>query len=531
MAGSSRIAKPSLWQRVTARIAPRWSAERAIAASARGRAMREAQAHYDAAKKSRRNQQWRVSGEDANAAARGTLAPLRSIARDMVRNNPHAARAVHAIAANVVGSGILPQVKGVTKTRAKAIEKLLRRHLMTPSIDADGMHNLPGLQALAMRTIVTSGEVLVRRRWRRASDGLPLPFQLQVLEPDFLDHRVEGPQRNGNIAIGGIEFDKLGRRVAYWLFSEHPGATSLYSFPTSKPVPASEIAHVYLAERPGQVRGVTWFAPVITKMRDFADFTDAQLVRQKIAACFAAFVTGDPEAETEVTDAAATSEAQRYPVEAFEPGMIQYLNPGDEVTFASPPQVGDFETYSYATLHEIAAGLNIPYTVLTGNLRGVNFSSGRMGWLEFQRAIEQWQTLMIDPMLLYRVAQWTIEALALSKGGVSPDMSIDWIAPAREMIDPESEINAAILSVRAGFSSRAYQQRRMGFDPDDLEDEIAADNDRADAAGFIFDTDPRKTASKGTLQKSASKSSEAPAPAAAWNLRMRPIDERPTHVQ
>ncbi|WP_163070242.1 phage portal protein, partial [Acinetobacter nosocomialis] len=70
---------------------------------------------------------------------------------------------------------------------------------------------------------VEAGECLVRRRKRFSSDGLPVPMQLQVLEADFLDEARSG--KNGkNEIIQGVEFDPVGRRVAYWLFDEHPGS-------------------------------------------------------------------------------------------------------------------------------------------------------------------------------------------------------------------------------------------------------------------------------------------------------------------
>lgn len=501
MAGKDRMAPPSFFVRLAERVRPGASLRKKLAkAEADGRVnvrfAQEVSSYYDAAKRAKRSQTWRLGGEDANAAGRANLAPMRSITRDLVRNNPHARRGVDAIVANVVGAGILPQVKGLARKKQKDVEKLLRRHMQTPAIDADGLNTLAGLQALVMRTVVVSGEVIVRRRWRRSTDGLPLPFQLQVIEPDFLDTMKDGPQSNGNVAVQGVEFDKLGRRVAYWLFSEHPGTLSSYKMPESKRVPAEDVAHIFLADRPGQARGVTWFAPVILKMRDFADYGDAQLVRQKIAACFAAFVTGDPDAEQEI---AGEDSATGKPIESFEPGMIEYLAPGQSVEFSNPPSVSDYESFQVATLHEIAAGLNIPYTVMTGDLSQVNFSSGRMGWLEFGRMIDQWRSLMLEPLLLWRVSRWLSDALLVGKGIKDPDLEIDWVAPRREMIDPEKEIRASQQAVRSGFSSRSYEQRRFGFDPEDLEEEIAADNERADQLELVFDSDPRKTAAQGSM--------------------------------
>ena len=64
---------------------------------------------------------------------------------------------------------------------------------------------------------------------------------------------------------------------------------------------------------------------LILKLRDLDEYDDAELVRKKIEACFAAFVTG---AEDEETLGAAAIAADGHRVEAFEPGMIEYLAPG-----------------------------------------------------------------------------------------------------------------------------------------------------------------------------------------------------------
>ena len=148
-----------------------------------------------------------------------------------------------------------------------------------------------------VRTMAESGEVLIRFRDRRIEDGLPVPLQLQVLEPDHLDSMKSGELPDGGFIVQGIEFDALGRRRAYWLFSTHPGDSRGRSL-VSKPVPAAQVLHLYERLRPGQVRGVPWFAPVILKLRDLDDYDDAELMRKKIEACFAAFVTGAQDEDT-----------------------------------------------------------------------------------------------------------------------------------------------------------------------------------------------------------------------------------------
>ena len=91
-----------------------------------------------------------------------------------------------------------------------------------------------------------------------------MPLQLQLLEPDHLDASKTGEAPGGGFVIQGVEFDALGRRRAYWLYPVHPGEVAMVRKASlvSQPVPASSVLHLFDRLRPGQVRGVPWFAIV-----------------------------------------------------------------------------------------------------------------------------------------------------------------------------------------------------------------------------------------------------------------------------
>src|SRR3954454_3101291 len=66
---------------------------------------------------------------------------------------------------------------------------------------------------------------------------------------------------------------------------------------TSVRVDVSDVVHVFRPDYPGQQRGVSWFAPVVLRLHNYDASTDAQLVRQKVAALLCGFVTnpnGEP---------------------------------------------------------------------------------------------------------------------------------------------------------------------------------------------------------------------------------------------
>ncbi|MBX9740507.1 MAG: phage portal protein [Beijerinckiaceae bacterium] len=461
-----------------------------LEARARMAAVERVRMVYDGATTGRRSHGWRVAASDANSEIRLAAMRLRNVSRDMARNNPFASRAIQVIDQNVVGAGIVPSVKSRSKARAERIRDLIRAHLETTDCDVTGRHDLYGLQALVMRTIVESGEALVRRRYS-ADRKLALPFQMHVLEPDYLNALVDGALPDGGFAVQGIEFDARGKRIAYHLYDEHPGSARMSFAAHSTRVPAQDIAHVFRVDRPGQERGVTWFAPVILRMRDLADFIDAQLMRQKVAACFAGFVTSerDPGAALFAPDA---DEGTGRPIETVAPGMFEYLRPGEKIEFGAPPQVGDFDPYTRATQREIAVGLGVTYEALSGDLSQVNYSSGRMGWIEFQRSIDAWRWRMFIPQFCARVADWTLEAAGvMAPGGATEAATISWTPPRREMINPKEEVPTARDTIRAGLNSWSDEVRTLGRDPEEVAAEIKADQDLFDRLGVKLDSDGR----------------------------------------
>lgn len=467
---------------------------------------------YEGASKTRRTQNWRTSGNSANAETETSIAILRNRARDLVRNNGYAARAVDAIQTNTIGPGIKLNINSEDQTLLQTTQSLWRAWAgNAAAIDFDGALTFAGIQRLGMRALPESGEFLIRRRRLLPEQGL-LPIQLQVLESDFLaTDQVFSNAETGNDVIQGIEVDQEGRRVAYHLFEDHPGSTSVGVFRTLRNtlrtvrIPAEDIIHVYRQDRPGQLRGVSWFAPIMIDLRDLDEFEDAQLVRQKIAACFAAFIhdTEPPVADTSGPD-------DPFPLEKLEPGIVEQLPPGKNITFGTPPLPGQdsYKTFVGEQLHRIASGLGISYEALTGQLSDVNFSSARMGWLEFQRNVDTWRSTLLIPNFLDKVFSWFQEAVFLSGLPRVLEVQHNWLPPRREMIDPTKEIPSRIKSVRAGFESLSDIIRQNGKEPEAHFEEIRRERELAASLGLVFDSDPSQTSGNGATQATATEDTE-----------------------
>lgn len=467
--------------------------------------------HYEAASAGRRTAGWRRSAGDANAVMGASLASLRENARDLVRNNPHATRAIGTIVNQVVSWGIVAKA---TPKNTRATEAW-QAWADTTACDADGRHDFAGLQKLALRSIVESGEVLIRRRWRLPQDGLPLPFQLQLLEPDYLDTARTGIRLlNGGRIVYGVEFDAIGTRVAYWLFPEHPGA-SLSMFTAgnlggdSRRVSAENILHVFHQERIGQVRAASWYAPVILKMKDYDEYDDATLMKQKIAACLAV-ITSDVDGSASALGT--PDETQSPGIDSLEPGMILNVAPGRTVEVVQPPTVREYGDYSQVSLRTIAAGLGVTYEDLTGDFQNLPFSAARMSRLAHQSRVEDWRWRTMIPQLCAPVWTWAMEAAAIMGivRGEAPGAS--WTAPPAPFIDPSAEGLAFQRNIRGGLQTWSESVRERGYDPDDVLAEMAADNKKFDTLGIILDSDARMTTQAGLPRDTATPAAPSQAP-------------------
>lgn len=457
--------------------------------------------HYEAAASGRRTEGWARRLGDANTVNRPALATLRAHAHDLVRNNPWARKGPRVIANAVVGWGIVPSATDTAgKMNAKRANKIWKEWANTTACDFDGRRDFYGLQKLIMRNLPVAGEVLVRRRYRPLSEGLPLPIQLQVLEADHLDTAKEGPVTGGGYVVQGKEYSAAGKLQAYWLFSSHPGASAWgITKLQSERVPATDVLHIMFEDRPGQVRGVSWFAPVIVKLKDHDELEDATLLRQKIAACLAAVVT-DVNGDATALGAAAT-DSNGKAVDMLEPGMILNAPAGREITFSNPPNVSD-TGYSARVLRGIAAGLGTTYEDMTGDYSGYNFSTARMSRISFYGNVNEWRWDMLVPQFCDGAWRWAMDA-AVMMGLLSAAPRATHTAPPMPMLEPDKEGLAYQRLVRAGILTPDEMVREQGKDPETHWQEYADNLKRLDALGIILDSDARKTTQSGLAREAA----------------------------
>jgi len=472
-------------------VAPRLQLKRVRARLATELVLR----NYEGASNGRRTQGWRKPSTDASASTAPFVGRLREVARDLVRNNPYAASALATIVDHTVGDGLVAKPMP-TNDQALAAWNAWAN---STACDADGRCDFAGLEKLVIRTVAESGEVLVRRRFRLPSDNLPLPFQLQVLEPDYLDttrHGITLP--NGGRIVYGVEYDAIGARAAYWLFREHPGNT-VWPVSQSQRVPADSVLHIFKPERPGATRGASWFAPVLLRFKDLDEYEDATLMKQKIAACLAVITTDVDGASAPL----GTADDTKTPaIDSLEPGAILNVPPGRSVEVVQPPSVRDYADYTKVSFRGIAAGLGIGYEDLTGDYTNLPFSAARMSRLRHWARVDDWRWRMLVPQFCDPVWGWAMEAAQIMNL-VTAAPGARWTAPPLPMLEPDKEGLAYARNIRVGVQTLSDAIRERGYDPDEFLAEMVADYKKLDALKLILDSDPRQMTQAGQLQGKA----------------------------
>lgn len=462
---------------------------------------------YDGAMGGRRTQNWAANNASANASIKGPLPLLRARSRDLMRNTWWGARIQSVYGSHAVGAGVTPVFKTGNKTLDRRAAAAWRE--WGAACDAEGQLDINGLINLATKCVIESGEVLARMRVSNRRD-LRVPLELQLLEPDHLDPSRDrfGPDK---FVFDGIEYDKSGKRAAYWIWPVHPGERGIVVRFPSVSVPAADMLHMYRKDRIGQGRGVPWLAPVLLKGRDAADLEEAIVVKGRIEACLAAFIKSNNPGTTLAAKAAIERGADGggpRRIEELSPGMIAYLEQGEELQTVSPSSSLQFESVLMMNWLALAAGAGITYDQLTGDLRRANYSSLRAGKIEFRRGVEQFQFLTLVAMLLNPlVRRWGDLAQDF---GVLPRRAggypVEWIMPAVEPIDPLKDMEADIMAVRSGRMTWHNFVAAWGVDPDEQMDNIAAWFKDLDARKIVLDTDPRVAlaSTKGGAREEAS---------------------------
>ena len=406
----------------------------------------------------------RETSDDANSEIYDAKQPLRDRASYAVRNFTIAESIVRGLSTNIIGGGIRPQVtgEGLSVEEKQAAEQKILKYLNNYNFSADGRANFFDMQISLMRSVVERGEALVLLR---RSKNSTIPFAFQPLEGDHLDDGQDGEEK-GKRFIQGIEYDQSGKRSAYWLYKTHPGS-SFATMDTAR-VPANQVLHIFRRDRLGQERGVSWLAPALNLIAAFSEFFKISMKQQELSAMLSVVVS--PDVGIDVNEFARILANQPQ----FKGGQLTTVAPGSNIHFVNPPPQGGAKEFRDSILNSIASGVGMTTQALFSDYSSVNFSSGRLAELQFSKSIKYWQQSIMVAQFCAPIGDLILNHLKQTRQ-INQAAEIDWVLPSREHIQPREEANAAATRIAAGITSRKFEQRKVGIDPETIQSEIDDD--------------------------------------------------------
>lgn len=463
---------------------------------------------YEGVSNAPRMSNFAASNTGINTSISSSLTTLRGRSRQAIRNNPLAKSAQTTKTSNMVGTGIRPRFNFEGNPELKKATQELWDDSV-PELDWDGNTDFYGQQTMISNAVFSDGECLAMFRPRNRFADLAVPLQVQLLEADHLDVTYSTTLPNGNKVRMGIEHNKIGKRVAYWLYRDHPGEMYMDNNGTRIRVRASEIMHIFDPTRPGQQRGIPSSSTILVKLHEIDQCIDAELVRRKTTALFGGFIKNIDQDDNPMNWLGDAVDGTTDVV-GLEPGTFPVLKYGQDVVFSDPKDVsGSYMAWMRQQLMDLARGWGITYDQLTGDLSQVNYSSIRAGLLEFRRAIQQEQNKTIVFQFCRPLIQRWFASAVLSEKLSVPDYLqkkrsyhrvISWQPQPWPWIDPYKDIMGEILEMRAGAKSYDAMLTERGMDVDSFFNQLASEYTKIDKNGFVFDSDPRKTTKTGLYQ-------------------------------
>lgn len=457
---------------------------------------------YAGAIVSRLTSDWMSTQASADAEIRTSIKKLRDRSREMVRNNPYAKQAKRTTQVNVVGSGIklqsqVQQVRG--RKPSEAINRLIEEkwHLWTRAqyCDVAGRHSFHMMEWLATGALPESGEALFRII-RRPFGGSRVPLALEMIESDVLDEEYQGATLTKlNEWRMGVEINEWGRPVRYAFLTRHPGDYWFQNAPQKGDkhvfLPAADVIHLFLPERPQQNRGVPWFHSVMADAHQLQGYEEAAVIRARAGASVMGFVTS-PEGELEGDDV----EADRR-ISEFEPGMWKYLEPGQNVSvpnISSPDQ--QYEMFVKNKVRRFASGFGCSYETLSRDFSETNYSSSRLSLLEDREHWKVIQSYLIENFHNRVFREWLDLAVL---AGELPFDDYDarperydtprWMARGWDWVDPLKEAKAYRQMEQAGYMTKAQIVAKLGGDFFDNLTEFSREQQAAEELNVELDRD------------------------------------------
>ena len=266
---------------------------------------------------------------------------------------------------------------------------------------------------------------------------------------------------------------------------------------------ARDVNHVYRVDRPGQARGISWYAPVIATANDLEDVKYYTLVARKVQNSVAALVTQNEDGMGwELGEDYDISETLAH--SSIEPAMIHVIPHNAKVDTLSPQQNQDLPELTKLYLRAVGIGMGLAYEFVSGDWSDMNFAGGRLSQLNVAQNmrstwgfhVRRFESIIHEDFIDAGFAAGSFGLTAPARGDIYASRYTR--PPMTWGVNPMQEVSAAAKRLELGLSSLKEEIENQGGDFEQTMKDIQEGQAYADSLDLIIQSALSKGADTAT---------------------------------
>jgi lambda family phage portal protein len=457
-------------------------------------------------------------------------AVVASVTTDLLTSNTAVATLVENFAVYAIGDGLTLSARpnhealNISPEAARALSHEIETKwgLWSRSpveCDASQRHNVHQLATASFKSWLLTGESAVLLDWRKGNGALT-HTKVKLIDPRQIDQSITRVTDDGCI-LQGIQFDKVGRLVGYWIRPFVLGNFSMAPQPQFVAARTSwgraRALHIFDLLVPGQVRGLSPLIAALSPAHSKAthrEFTLAAAFIQSMTAttiesdmptqqALAQFQVNDPlqgygNAPSLADWAKGKGEFYGEAKVQLQPGVISHLAAGDKLKLhRSETPNATYDAFDKSLSREAAKAAGSSAEDLSGDYSQTSFSASRLAQELPSRINDRRRMAIVRPFYQTVFASWLEEqmetgAIKIPEGAPEFWEAKDaycnaiWRGKGKPTSDPLKTAQADVLELESGLTTLEAKLGERGLDFEEVIAQRKSEREALEAAGLPY---------------------------------------------
>jgi lambda family phage portal protein len=454
-----------------------------------------------------------------------------SVATDLLTSNTAVATLVENFAVYAIGDGLTLSARpnhealNISAEAARALSHEIETKWALWSknpveCDASQRHNVHQLATASFKSWLLTGESTFLMDWRRGNGALT-HTKVKLIDPRQIDQSITRVTDNGCI-LQGIQFDKVGRLVGFWIRPFVLGNFSMAPQPVFVAARTSwgraRAVHLFDLLVPGQVRGLSPLVAALSPAHSKATLREFTLASAFIQSMTATTIESDMPtqqalAQFQVNDGLQGLNTGGWTPEGWlksrgefygeakvqlQPGVISHLAAGDKLKLhRSETPNATYDPFDKSLSREAAKAAGSSAEDLSGDYSQTSFSASRLANELPSRINERRRMAIVKPFYQTVFRSWLEEqietgAIKLPEG--APEFweaadayaKAEWRGAGKPTSDPLKTALADILELNNGLATLESKLGERGLDVEEVISQRKAEKEMLEAAGLPY---------------------------------------------